>query len=375
MQNYLYNSIINVQLKSNPLYKGDCMKSKLLAILTSVMLSCLCLFTLTACEQPHEHSFTNYISDNNATYDNDGTKTAKCDNCDATDTIIDEGSRLVSAISFKTLDVNGTSVYGKVPNITENFSFINEIETLGDAKYMVSLDISGTQIVTTKTISLTVGDNNIYVTEIINDEPTKVYTVTIRRTPAYKVVYNLYNGTIVESQTFEEGDFVLAPIEDPIRAGYTFDGWDYDFSMPITSNIIISAKWLAIFNCYNGKITGLTSHGKTFSEIVIPDSIDGVKITSIGSSAFYDCDSLTSVTIGNGVTSIGNHAFYYCDSLKSIVIPDSVTSIGDYAFYYCDSLTSIKYRGSQSQWSAISKGSNWDYNTGDYTITYNYDGE
>ncbi|MBQ7131392.1 MAG: dockerin type I repeat-containing protein [Oscillospiraceae bacterium] len=36
------------------------------------------------------HSFTNYISDGNATAYSNGTKTAKCDHCDATDTIIDE---------------------------------------------------------------------------------------------------------------------------------------------------------------------------------------------------------------------------------------------------------------------------------------------
>ena len=41
------------------------------------------------------HSFTNYISNNDATYDSDGTKTAKCDHCDATDTIPDPGSKLV----------------------------------------------------------------------------------------------------------------------------------------------------------------------------------------------------------------------------------------------------------------------------------------
>ena len=41
------------------------------------------------------HSFTNYVSDNNATYDADGTKTAKCDHCDATHTIPDPGSKLV----------------------------------------------------------------------------------------------------------------------------------------------------------------------------------------------------------------------------------------------------------------------------------------
>ena len=35
-------------------------------------------------------------------------------------------------------------------------------------------------------------------------------------------------------------------------------------------------------------------------------------------------------------------------------------------------LTSIKYRGTEEQWNAISKGSMWDYEIGAYTITYNY---
>ncbi|MBR6916542.1 MAG: dockerin type I repeat-containing protein, partial [Clostridia bacterium] len=38
------------------------------------------------------HSFTNYVSNNDATCLEDGTKTAKCDRCDVTDTITDEGS-------------------------------------------------------------------------------------------------------------------------------------------------------------------------------------------------------------------------------------------------------------------------------------------
>ncbi|MGN1418195.1 MAG: leucine-rich repeat protein, partial [Acutalibacteraceae bacterium] len=38
------------------------------------------------------HSFTNYVSDRNATCTKDGTKTAKCDRCGATNTITDKGS-------------------------------------------------------------------------------------------------------------------------------------------------------------------------------------------------------------------------------------------------------------------------------------------
>ena len=64
-------------------------------------------------------------------------------------------------------------------------------------------------------------------------------------------------------------------------------------------------------------------------------------VTSIGNYAFYECTSLTSITIPNSVTSIGDSAFEECGFLTSITIPDSVTSIGDYAFRYCGSLTSI----------------------------------
>ena len=63
--------------------------------------------------------------------------------------------------------------------------------------------------------------------------------------------------------------------------------------------------------------------------------------TSICEEAFDSCESLTSVTIGDGVTSIGHYAFYGCFGLTSITIPDSVTSIGRYVFYGCTGLTSI----------------------------------
>jgi len=110
--------------------------------------------------------------------------------------------------------------------------------------------------------------------------------------------------------------------------------------------------------------------GKLDKSFIIPDGV-----TSIGNSAFYNCTSLNSVTIGNGVTSIGDQAFSYCDSLTSVTIGNGVTSIGNSAFYRCTSLTSIKYRGTETQWNAITKRSNWNYLTGSYTITYNYTGE
>ena len=61
-------------------------------------------------------------------------------------------------------------------------------------------------------------------------------------------------------------------------------------------------------------------------------------VTSIETSAFSGCSSLTGIVISNGVTSIGEGAFSGCSSLTDV---NSVTSIGSSAFNGCSSLSSV----------------------------------
>lgn len=72
----------------------------------------------------------------------------------------------------------------------------------------------------------------------------------------------------------------------------------------------------------------------TSGELVIPDGV-----TYISSSAFSDCESLTSVTIPDSVIRIGYCAFEGCSSLTNVSIPDSVSSIDEWAFDKCENIT------------------------------------
>ena len=107
-------------------------------------------------------------------------------------------------------------------------------------------------------------------------------------------------------------------------------------------------------------ITGYTG---TNGNVVIPDTIGGLPVSSIGESAlssviltnvtlanginslglgaFYGCINLAAIEIPNTVTNIGDGAFNSCLSLTNVMIPASVAHIGDYAFFYCNNLTDI----------------------------------
>ena len=89
-------------------------------------------------------------------------------------------------------------------------------------------------------------------------------------------------------------------------------------------------------------------------EVTVPSTFNGLPVTGIGDSAFYNCTGLTSVTIPDSVTSIGQYAFYGCTGLTSVTIPDSVTSIGSYAFYGCTGLTSVTFENTTGWWCSTS---------------------
>lgn len=92
----------------------------------------------------------------------------------------------------------------------------------------------------------------------------------------------------------------------------------------------------------DGTCYEVTSVGSCEESIVtIPPVYRGLPVTSIGDSAFEECNFITTVGLPDSLISIGKDAFSWCPLLESISIPDSVTYIGDKAFCYCTSLKTV----------------------------------
>lgn len=79
------------------------------------------------------------------------------------------------------------------------------------------------------------------------------------------------------------------------------------------------------------KITGFTSDAFR-NNTTIEGIIFGEYVTSIPDSAFEGCTSLCDIYFQE-LAHVGNRAFYDCTSLSMLTIPDTVTALGDDAFY------------------------------------------
>lgn len=191
----------------------------------------------------------------------------------------------------------------------------------------------------------------------------------------FTVTYDANGGIaskIVDFATYKSS-FTLATAE---KVGYVFVGWFNGNNIvengiwDITEDVTLVARWNAIFEISDGVITGLTNYGKTLNSLLIPAKLGGVKITGIGEEAFYNCTTVSSVTITEdcAIDSVGANAFHGTafynnqanwengalyigkvlyevnkDTLSDkFIIKEGTTVIADKAFYGCTNLTEIE---------------------------------
>lgn len=83
----------------------------------------------------------------------------------------------------------------------------------------------------------------------------------------------------------------------------------------------------------------------TDSDIVVAASYEGLPVTEIYTCAFMQNNDITSITIPASVRHIGDGAFYECQSLQSVTFLEnsSLSSLGEAAFQSCPRLERVDF--------------------------------
>ncbi len=136
----------------------------------------------------------------------------------------------------------------------------------------------------------------------------------------------LTSAAVHYDTTSHNHDFIAGKCEcGELAPDYTSDGLSY-----IRSN--------------DGTYYILSGIGEcTDTDVVIPETYNGLPVEQIAAYAFKASTTLKSITIPNSVTTIGEYAFAFCTSLASIEIPDNVINIAHSTFRDCDNLTSVTF--------------------------------
>ena len=338
------------------------------------------------------HSFTNYVSDNNATCTQDGTKTAVCDRdgCNAKDTVADEGSKLPHTFDKK---VANEKYLASAATCTESAKYYYSC-SCGEKgtetfEYGSSLGHSFTNYVSdhnatctedgTKTAKCdrcdkknTVKDidsklHHSYTEQIVSDEYLAVPATCNKKATYY---YSCKCGA-TGIETFEYGS---TTDHNFVNGRCTYCGKEQEASKGLAFTLLNDGTYevsgigsctdteIVIPSVYNDKpVTFIGEHafsGYNLTSVIIPDTV-----TTIGWGAFESCSELisvtipgsvttigyvafggsglTSVTIEKGVSHIGSGAFTSCVRLLSVTIPDSVETIAEGAFFYCLKLVEV----------------------------------
>jgi len=110
---------------------------------------------------------------------------------------------------------------------------------------------------------------------------------------------------------------------------------------------------------FNSKVTITDVDTAISGDVVVPSTLDGCDVITIGEYAFEGCDKVTSITVPDGITTINRGAFKGMAALESVTVPftgktsavTNYTSTFGYAFDY----TSTETEG------AISQGNGYYY--------------
>ena len=158
------------------------------------------------------------------------------DKANAIDIQVHEGYAIKS---FSLIGVTNTN--GGIASLKELYvdgvkytSVFNGTIPARDGNVASRIDISGINAQTSIVLIFDLGWDGV-------TQANMCYTLNYVNTNGLSVRFNDWDGTKLLEQFVEDGSAAIAP-EDPTREGYTFIGWDKDFSN-ITEDLVVTAQY------------------------------------------------------------------------------------------------------------------------------------
>ncbi len=189
----------------------------------------------------------------------------------------------------------------------------------------------------------------------VDEECTQAYTFTVYpqsnltlyagwgADTAYAYFTYYGNGKLLTVQPVAVGESLQAPAL--FESDIVSDGWylDEDRTQPFTFTGEVSESQTLYTTYYTRGLQfegeTLTGYNGTSKAVIVPDQINGTKITAIRDNAFYS-QSIVSVSLPDCIERVGASAFNNCQYLDNINLTQNVTEIGAYAFHNNVRLTS-----------------------------------
>ena len=171
----------------------------------------------------------------------------------------------------------------------------------------------------------------------------------------YTLRFACGKGTPAADQQLAAGAVFTLP--EPVLDNHRLCGWflDDEYVTELTelvmpaSDMALYALWARIDGAFQDDLftyayvdggVSITGYNGVAHELVIPDTINGLPVTSISDGAFRGNSTLVKVVLPDSITTVGAYAFS-STSLSEINLGSGVTMLGEYAFADCRLLNEL----------------------------------
>lgn len=203
------------------------MKKKFKIILTLILVLICSVCLLTGC---------NETPTNSGGGNNGGTTQAPGGSATQNPSGNTQGPITLKNSGFDTNNSASITVSGS----TEIFSFVDNLTANNGYTYKIYLaaDFSDGSVIDSNYDGLDYGKNYYYI-KAINGEEVATYTLCVIREKYLTVTFDFGDGTEKETVSVLYGDTVAPPARVPNPIGYTYTGWNFDFTKAITDDTTI----------------------------------------------------------------------------------------------------------------------------------------